>query len=90
MQKHISTPKYIQFINAGFSSSGKTKVWEVATKEKVKAVIGEVRWFASWRCYAFYPYHKTVFEKTCLRDIADFCEDATNLHNWQKKEKVRV
>jgi len=87
--ENMSEPKYIQFVNAGFSSSGKTKVWEVATKENPKQVIGEVRWFASWRGYAFYPYDKTVFEKTCLRDIALFCEDATNLHNWQKKE-VRV
>jgi hypothetical protein len=82
----MSELKYIQFVDAGYSSSGKTRVWEVATRDDAKDVIGEVRWFASWRCYAFYPYDKTVFEKTCLRDIANFCEDSTSFHNWHKKE----
>lgn len=80
----MSEPKYIQFVDAGYSSSGKTKVWDVATKEDSEDLLGQIKWFGSWRCYAFCPYDKTVFEKTCLRDIANFCEEQTKLH--YKKE----
>lgn len=83
----MKEPKYIQFVNAGYSSSGKTKVWDVATKEDSEDLIGQVRWFGSWRCYAFYPYDKTVFEKTCLRDIANFCEEKTNNHKKEVEQK---
>jgi len=36
-------------------------------------LIGVVKWFAQWRQYGFYPEVGTVFEKTCLTDIRDFC-----------------
>jgi hypothetical protein len=80
----MNEPKYIQFVDAGYSSSGKTKVWDVATKEDAEDLIGEIKWFGPWRCYAFYPFEKTVFEKTCLRDIADFCEKQTKLKKGAK------
>lgn len=41
-------------------------------------ILGEVRWFGRWTQYAFFPNQGMVFEKTCLRDIASFCEDVTH------------
>lgn len=82
----VEKGKYIQFVHAGYSASGKTKVWDVATIEDQEDLLGEVRWFASGRCYAFYPYDKTVFEKTCLRDIASFCEKQTL--KWRREREV--
>ena len=64
----------------------KTKTWEVWTKEKAKPrfdggdLLGAIRWFGQWRCYAFFPRDNTIFEKTCLRDIASFCEGQTKAH----------
>jgi hypothetical protein len=83
----VKTGRYIQFLDAGYSSSGKTKIWDVATKEDSEDLLGEVRWFGAWRCYSFHPYDKTVFEKSCLRDIGDFCEEQTRIfkQNWRKK-----
>lgn len=80
MRNTMTEPKYIQFVFKGYSSSGKTKVWSVAIKEDEEDCIGEIRWYAHWRCYSFHPYEKTVYEKTCLRDIANFCEKQTKLH----------
>jgi len=82
----VKEGKYIVFIDAGYSVSGKTRVWDVATKEDYEDLVGEVRWFGPWRCYAFYPYDKTVFEKTCLRDIADFCEEQTMMFRKGKRQ----
>jgi hypothetical protein len=84
----VEKGKYIQFVDAGYSASGKTKIWDVATIEDQEDLLGEIRWFGSWRCYAFYPYDKTVFEKTCLRDIANFCEKQT-LKKREKREATK-
>ena len=48
----------------------KTQVWEVIS---VKGVfLGDIRWFNSWRQYAFFPGQMTVFNKVCLKDIQEF------------------
>jgi len=62
--------KWIEFIEQDFPDR-KTKVFVVQNKEN-GVVLGTVRWFGSFRQYSFYPAEHTVFEKTCLRDIADF------------------
>lgn len=56
------------------SPSGKTKVWEVTTADK-QYILGYIKWFGSWRKYAFHPQPNTVFEHKCLTDIAAFCEE---------------
>jgi hypothetical protein len=32
---------------------------------------------SGWRAYAYYPRTSTLYEKDCLRDIAQFCETET-------------
>ena len=97
MLEVISKGKYIQFLDAGYSDSGKTKVFDVATIEDPEDLLGEIRFIAGWYCYGFFPFDKTQYEKTCLRDIAVFCEEQTKLlrQSWlnrnkemQKHEKV--
>jgi hypothetical protein len=56
----------------------KTRRWAVLTQEG--APLGAVRWFSRWRCYAFYPEPGTIYERQCLRDLADFCEEQTQMH----------
>lgn len=77
-------PKHIKFVADGCSKSGKTKVWKVLTKDG-DLFLGYVRWYGAWRCYSFFVSSKHgefefVFEKTCLRDIASFCENQTQQH----------
>jgi len=57
----------------------KTKRWTiVATDGEVE--LGEVKWFGKWRCYAYFPLNDTLYEKTCLRDLANFCEAKSKVH----------
>jgi hypothetical protein len=63
--------KWIKFELVG--QKPKTSVWNVKSTED-GFILGVVQWFARWRGYAFMPYGETVFEKVCLRDIADFVE----------------
>jgi hypothetical protein len=68
-------PTWIFFTPAGHSRSGRTLIWHVETK--TGHFLGDISWHAPWRCYAFEPMPGTVWERKCLRDIADFCERET-------------
>lgn len=45
-------------------------------------ILGQVRYYAQWRQYGFYPFGGTVFEKTCLKDITRF---VVMMNSQQKK-----
>lgn len=66
-------------------STGKTNRWQVVTLDG-NTVLGSVHWWGAWRQYSFFPQPSTVFERQCLRDIADFCELKTKEHRETKKE----
>lgn len=40
--------------------------------------LGRIFWLSRWRCYVFEPDSATVYEKKCLRDIANLLETLTN------------
>ena len=60
--------KYMFFSKEGVSTSGKTEIWYVTTVDG-ETLLGEIKWFARWRCYSFFPMSETVFSMGCLRDI---------------------
>ena len=64
--------KWIHFAQMG--DTGKTTIWGVLTKGD-DTKLGEVRWFGRWRTYAFFPQSDTVYEPTCLGDIATFIRE---------------
>ena len=51
-----------------------TKVW-VVDAIKSNAFLGTVRWHSSWRKYCFFPLGDSMFDPTCLREIAQFIDD---------------
>jgi len=50
----------------------KTSVFEVYTKHK--DILGEIKWFAQWRQYCFFPEDDCVFSKGCMEDINSFMD----------------
>jgi len=65
--------------------TGKTKIWEVMSKEQ-ESILGVIKWYGPWRRYSFFPQSDTRFEKTCLWDIADFCDEETKKHFEARKK----
>jgi len=67
---------HIQFHHTPQDPKRKTKTWVVANGDYI---LGTIKWFAKWRKYSFYPRddEPTVYEQTCLRDIASFIETKT-------------
>ena len=66
--------QYIRFHRAD-KQNPKTWIYLARTKDLRGVLLGVVKWYAQWRQYGFYPEEGTVFEKTCLRDIKNFCID---------------
>lgn len=69
---------HVDFVFRERSPSGKTNIFDVLTKQG--GTLGEVRWYARWRKYSFFPADGCLFEQTCLREIADFIEATTHIH----------
>lgn len=81
----MSEPKWIEFVSAVPGPKRKTNRWCVFTKD-FRSSLGQVKWCGRWRCYAFYPDPQTLYEKQCLRDIAQFCEDKTREYKERNKK----
>jgi hypothetical protein len=79
MKGDITTLSYIQVHEVGKSDSGKTLRFEV--RHESGAVLGWIYWFPRWRKYIYHPKPTTVYEETCLNEIAEFIKTKTAEHN---------
>ena len=61
----------------------KTKVFDVNVKGQ-DITLGQIKWYAQWRQYSFFPIGDTVFEKTCMQEITDFLIDINKKHRSNK------
>lgn len=67
---------YIEFQPLDKLPGQSTWRWNVLAQEG-GAYLGMVKWFGRWTKYTFTPDGNSVFESTCLREIADFIEQRT-------------
>ena len=82
----MTNSKWIGFIDEGpVTKSGKTHLWKVIALND-GAMLGYVRWYGAWRKYSFYPLATTLYESTCLRDLAQFCDERTREHREASAE----
>jgi hypothetical protein len=65
--------KWIDFFQREDLQKGVTKVYDIVSKDG-DALLGKIKWYGPWRCYAFFPQANCLFEKTCLKDITGFIE----------------
>jgi hypothetical protein len=63
----------------------KTKSWVLVTTYGEPLALGTVKFFPRWRQYSFFPLPETIYERSCLRSIADFCEARTR--EWRKAKE---
>jgi hypothetical protein len=54
--------------------TAKTKCWHVSS---FGTGLGYIKWFTRWRRYVFYPLPDTLYDASCLREIAEFCAHET-------------
>jgi hypothetical protein len=70
---------WIRFVYFSRSDSGLTSRWKVV-RSNGDSVLAWIAWYAPWRRYAMHAIEGIVFDATCLREIADFCETETREH----------
>ena len=63
--------------------TGKTRVMAVFNKE-TKTNLGTIKWYGAFRQFSFFPEPNMVFEKTCMRDIADKMEQL--MKEWKENK----
>lgn len=63
------------------ASNRKTDIWSI---EGRSGVLGYVRWHGPWRGYAMFPEPNTIFNATCLRELASFTDEQTRLHKHER------
>lgn len=80
----VRKTKWLTFRFNHLSSSGKTSVWTVGGEGD--NCIGSIDWYGRWRSYVFNPRPETIFEQTCLRDIAQFIEDENKAQRNKRRE----
>jgi hypothetical protein len=71
--------RYFRVLYFALSQSGRTAIFEVQEGEG-PATLGCISWYASWRCYGFFPNRGTVFEETCLLELFVCCGRLTQQH----------
>ena len=58
--------KYLAFVIA--PTEKKTLTVAIINRHH-QEIIGEIKWFAKWRQYCFFPYKDTVWNTTCMDDV---------------------
>ena len=48
--------------------------------------IGEIRWYASWRKFCFYPYDDTVWDTKCLNSVIEYIDNINEEYKINKGE----
>lgn len=86
MEEVRTLAKFVEFVLQ--ERKPKTNVWVIKPKDS-ESILGYVRWYGAWRCYVFEPCPETLYEKQCLRDIADFLDAETQKlrAQWKAQKK---
>lgn len=83
MVANSSVSPFIDIVDMGASESGKTRVWYVVNKRSPDDVPGIIKWHGGWRKYVYHS-GPAFYDWQCLRQIADFIEQATKDHRGKR------
>lgn len=61
----------------------RTDVFQIVAKAD-SLTLAEIRWYGPWRRYALFPRPETVWEVTCLREVASLLVSLTHAHLHQR------
>ena len=88
-EKRGFAPKsFVRFTAIDLGPGRETSHWLVETAYGTPLTLGMIWWYSPLRCYAFFPKPDTFYEKTWLRDIANFCE--REAETQRRKEKAEA
>lgn len=70
---------HIVFRSHGRTKGKKTNLYGVWPKDDLRneRPLGSIQWHGPWRRYAFSPLPNTIYEQTCMEEIAQFMREET-------------
>lgn len=72
-----------QYLTFRMESHGeKTSIWGVYSARH-DFLLGQIRWWGAWRQYTFFPQDDTLYNRSCMREIAAFIDRQMRL--WKKE-----
>lgn len=74
----------LTFTKAERNAGRKTDIFTVRSSMN-QAFLGTISWYGRWRRYVFFPMQNTLFDVSCLREIADFINEQMLLRDPAKK-----
>lgn len=75
---------YLQFVPWPRAAGRKTEVWDVRGVAN-GVLLGQVRWYAPWRRYAFMPKSETIYDAACMFELSTFCARQMELRREQRR-----
>lgn len=66
--------EHLRFTRYGSSPSGKTGRFEVRSSQS-GCLLALISWYGPWRRYVVYPQAGTLFDASCLSEIAEFLSE---------------
>lgn len=58
----------------------KTLIYYIYSKLNETVLLAEIKWYAPWRKYCFFPEDDIVFDNKCLKEILDFINFLNEKH----------
>lgn len=58
----------------------KTPIYYIYSKLDETVLLAEIKWYAPWRKYCFFPEDDIVFDNKCLKEILDFINFLNEKH----------
>lgn len=75
---------FLKFEEVDDGKKRKTKLFAVVGLQGL-VLLGEIKWFARWRRYAFNPEADSVFDAACLQEITAFIDGLMQARGvWRK------
>lgn len=83
--------QWVTFGSPDCAPGAKTLIWTVRSTID-NDIIGEVRWFAHWRRYCFFPLPNKILDAECLTQIAARLEVETQgqKETWKGAKRGNV
>ena len=69
---YLMDSKYIRSELVG--KKPKTGIYDIMSKSG-DYTLGQVKWYAPWRQYVFFPREDTIYSRGCMNDINLFIEE---------------
>jgi hypothetical protein len=74
----------LKFIDEGIPAGQKTRRYSVYSNlSQALQSLGQVKFYGAWRKFCFFPSQSTLFDTTCLNEIAEFCKHQNDLRRQE-------